>query len=116
MAGGVTARCSLRACSKDSALVCERTGSPTHAFRSPKGAKLANDVIMRAPENTDVPPGTWHVTAKAIAEQLRQVWNARGAVDIAKLAVLMVPDDGTGTVGSIVSKERLAAGIKALDR
>ena len=50
-----------------------------------------------------------------IAEALRQVWNDRGAADIDTF--LAVPqDDGSGTVGPIITAAWVSRTIQALDR
>jgi hypothetical protein len=54
-------------------------------------------------------------TLRQTTEALRQVWNARGAADVARLDTLMKPDDGTGTIGSIVSFQLFEREIGSLD-
>jgi hypothetical protein len=49
-----------------------------------------------------------------IVEQLRQVWNARGAADIAKLEIALVPL--VGAHSSVISIKHLDQALRQLDR
>lgn len=53
----------------------------------------------------------------SIANALRDMWNARGAADVAALNAYLRPEDeGTGTIGAIVSMDALEGTIRSVDR
>lgn len=76
---------------------------------TPNFDRIARDHVPGAPSDP-----LWSVHVQTIAEQLRLVWNARGAADIAKIESELTSQMGASASGPYL--KNLDRALRTLDR
>ena len=81
-----------------------------------KIAALVLDPLVLAVDrqHAELPPGQYGAVKQSIAEQLRQVWNARGAADLEQVDTTLSTLMGHAASGPYV--QHLERALRTLDR